>query len=147
MGRSPISGRRIKDSRLSHEFPFGISRCQRAAQVLRRESPASRATPLPQDDSEDRSQRQWRRTRVSVSHRHRCATPNSRGGCSHVVHGAASEQQVPPLRRRVRSGSGRNDKWLKPAFTSESDTIRECSRLELPELRRWHWRVCSGVRR
>jgi hypothetical protein len=37
---------------------------------------------------------------------------DSRGGCPYMSTVLTMEQQVPPLRRRVRSGSGRNDKKL-----------------------------------
>src|SRR5579863_4927094 len=37
---------------------------------------------------------------------------DSRGGCPYMSTVLTVEQQVPPLRRRVRSGSGRNDKKL-----------------------------------
>jgi hypothetical protein len=52
---------------------------------------------------------------------------DSRGGCLYVVRSAACKQQVPPLRRRCRSGSGRNDKafgeTLYAALKRRSSTV------------------------
>ena len=69
-------------------FPiFPNSGSRQSASVLRRESPALRATPLPQDDkrrSKSKSTINGERTGVSVLHGRRCPPLNSRGGCSHM---------------------------------------------------------------
>ena len=65
------------------------------------------------------------RPNTSQTHHKSCHSERLVSGARNLLFFAAGKQQVPPLRRRIRSGSGRNDKgWVAQAIGKAMWKIR-----------------------